>query len=93
MASPGAVRRPGGRGSVTLGDGRRRERVPSYGGSVASAERLDMTPYERKRAEGKKHNTALIYLARRRCNVILAILRTGQPYRAQATDTDLTEAA
>lgn len=51
------------------------------------------TFYERKRAEGKKHNAALICLARRRCNVILAILRTGQPYRAPATDTDLTEAA
>jgi transposase len=36
--------------------------------------------YERKRAEGKRHNAALICLARRRCNVILAMLRTGQPY-------------
>jgi transposase len=43
--------------------------------------------YDRKRAEGKRHNAALICLARRRCDVILAMLRTGQPYqpdRAQA---------
>jgi transposase len=36
--------------------------------------------YDRKRAGGKRHNAALICLARRRCDVILAILRTGQPY-------------
>lgn len=36
--------------------------------------------YDRKRAEGKRHNAALICLARRRCNVILAMLRTGQSY-------------
>ena len=37
--------------------------------------------YDRKRTEGKRHNTALICLARRRCDVILAILPIGQPYR------------
>jgi transposase len=37
--------------------------------------------YDRKRAEGKRHNAALICLARRRCDVILAMLRTGQPYQ------------
>jgi transposase len=36
--------------------------------------------YDRKRAEGKRHNAALICLARRRCNVILAMVRTQQPY-------------
>jgi transposase len=36
--------------------------------------------YDRKRLEGKRHNAALICLARRRCNVILAMLRTGQHY-------------
>ena len=40
--------------------------------------------YDRKRAEGKRHNAALICLARRRCNVILAMLRTRQPYQAGA---------
>ncbi len=37
--------------------------------------------YDRKRAEGKRHNAALICLARRRCNVILAMLATGNPTR------------
>lgn len=36
--------------------------------------------YDRKRAEGKRHNAAVICLARRRCNVILAMLATGQSY-------------
>ncbi len=37
--------------------------------------------YDRKRAEGKRHNAALICLARRRCDVILAMLRSRQPYQ------------
>ncbi len=41
--------------------------------------------YDRKRAEGKKHNAAVICLARRRCDVILAMLRNLEPYRAPAT--------
>ena len=36
--------------------------------------------YDRKRAEGKKHNAALICLARRRCDVLFAMLRNGTPY-------------
>jgi transposase len=38
------------------------------------------TFYDRKRAEGKKHNAALICLARRRCDVILAMLRSREHY-------------
>lgn len=38
--------------------------------------------YARKRAEGKRHHQALIALARRRVNVLHALLRTRQPYRA-----------
>jgi transposase len=38
--------------------------------------------YQRKRAEGKRHHQALIALARRRVNVLHAILRTRQPYQA-----------
>ena len=50
------------------------------------------TFYDRKRAEGKKHNSAVICLARRRCDLILAMLRNHQPYltpeqRAQRTTT------
>jgi transposase len=36
--------------------------------------------YDRKRAEGKKHNATIICLARRRCDVILAMLRTCNAY-------------
>jgi transposase len=39
--------------------------------------------YDRKRAEGKKHNAALICLARRRCDVIFAMLRDKKPYQAR----------
>jgi transposase len=53
------------------------------------------TFYDRKRAEGKRHNAALICLARRRCDVILAILRTGQPCTGtrKAQHTGLADAA
>lgn len=37
--------------------------------------------YDRKPAEGKKHNAALICLARRRCDVLFAMLRSATPYR------------
>jgi transposase len=49
--------------------------------------------YDRKRAEGKRHNAALICLARRRCDVILAMLRTGQPYRLTRPVPPLAKAA
>ena len=39
--------------------------------------------YDRKRAAGKKHNAALICLARRRCDVIYAMLRDGTYYAKQ----------
>jgi len=38
--------------------------------------------YDRKRAEGKKHNAALICLARRRCDVLHAMLKNKALYRA-----------
>lgn len=49
--------------------------------------------YDRKRAEGKKHNAAIICLARRRCDVILAMLRTGEHYRTPVPDAALEIAA
>jgi transposase len=52
--------------------------------------------YDRKRAEGKRHNAALICLARRRCNVILAMIRTEQHYLpspSSATTTEFKDAA
>lgn len=41
--------------------------------------------YKRKRAEGKKHNAALICLARRRCDVLFAMLKDKECYRTPAT--------
>jgi hypothetical protein len=49
--------------------------------------------YDRKRTEGKRRNAALICLARRRCDVILAMLRTGQPYQPTRPGAGLAEAA
>ena len=45
------------------------------------ADPISRAHYDRKRAEGKKHNAALICLARRRCDVIHAMLRNHQPYQ------------
>lgn len=38
---------------------------------------LSRTYYDRKRAQGKKHNQALMALARYRCGVIYAVVRDG----------------
>src|SRR5690606_18686924 len=43
--------------------------------------------YDRTGAEGKQHNAAVICLARRRCDVILAMLRNLEPYRAPEATT------
>ncbi|QSB14995.1 IS110 family transposase [Natronosporangium hydrolyticum] len=40
--------------------------------------------YDRKRAEGKKHNAALICLARRRVDVLHAMLRTKTPFQPKS---------
>jgi transposase len=37
--------------------------------------------YQRKRDQGKRHNAALICLARRRCDVLFAMLRDGTTYQ------------
>lgn len=37
--------------------------------------------YAKKRAEGKRHNAAVMCLARRRCNVIFAMLTRGEFFR------------
>ena len=49
--------------------------------------------YDRKRADGKRHNAALICLARRRCDVILAMLRTHQPCQPTRPAPALAQAA
>ena len=40
--------------------------------------------YDRKRAEGKRHTQALIALARRRVNVVWAMLRDGTTYETRS---------
>jgi transposase len=50
--------------------------------------------YDRKRAEGKKHTQAVLALARRRVNVLWAMLRDNQPYQPRtATSKAASEAA
>lgn len=46
----------------------------------ALSDPISRTYYDKKRAEGKKHNAALICLARRRCDVIHAMLRNHEQY-------------
>lgn len=46
--------------------------------------------YQRKRTEGKHHNAAVICVARRRCDLILAMLKNQTPYNPQHPQTDLT---
>mgnify|MGYP003584875234 FL=1 len=41
--------------------------------------------YDRKRAQGKKHNAAIVCLARRRIDVIYAMLRDGTYYQAKTS--------
>ncbi len=46
--------------------------------------------YARKISQGKRHNQALIALARRRCDVLFAMLRDGTFYCPPTTETPLT---
>ena len=48
--------------------------------------------YDRKRAEKKKHNAAIICPARRRVDVLFAMLRDRKPYNQPTTNEPLTEA-
>ncbi|WP_455908141.1 IS110 family RNA-guided transposase [Streptomyces hydrogenans] len=48
---------------------------------------LSRAYYDRKRAEGKRHNQALIALARRRCDTLFAMLRDGAVYQAKTPQT------
>ncbi|MCI0144230.1 transposase, partial [Arthrobacter bambusae] len=43
--------------------------------------------YEKKRAQGKKHNAAVICLARRRCDVIFSMLKHGTLYEDKPAQT------
>lgn len=57
-----------------------------YSAWVAShSDPVSKAYYDRKRAEGKRHNAAVICLARRRCNVIFVMLRDGTYYQPPIT--------
>lgn len=53
--------------------------------SLKCKDQVSRTYYDKKRASGKRHNQAVIALARRRCNVIFAMLRDGTCYEVPAT--------
>jgi transposase len=61
---------------------RRLKRAFFLAAFAALSDPVSRTYYDRKRAEGKKHNAALICLARRRCDVLFAMLRNKTFYRA-----------
>jgi transposase len=63
----------------TSGD-RRLKRVFFQSAFNALADPESRTFYDRKRREGKRHNQAVIALARRRVNVVWAILHTRKPF-------------
>ena len=42
--------------------------------------------YLRKRAQGKEHNAAVLCVARRRCNIILPMLKTQTPYQPREAE-------
>lgn len=67
---PGTGPRTGARILADAGDG------PAF---ASLRDPASQAFYDRKRAEGKRHNATLICLARRRRDVIVAMLRTGQP--------------
>jgi len=48
--------------------------------------------YDRKRAQGKRHNAALICLARRRVDVLFAMLRDRKPYQPPITTSPAPDA-
>jgi transposase len=53
---------------------------------AALADPLSRAYYDRKRAEGKKHNAALICLARRRVDVLHAMLRNQRLYQPKTAN-------
>lgn len=94
FASPGHLAAYAGLAPVTRRSGSSiRGEHPARGGNkqlkrafflaafAALADPVNRAYYDRKRAQGKKHNAALICLARRRCDVLFAMLRDKIPYQ------------
>jgi len=80
------VPRDSGRITGNLHRPRRFDRILLRTNYLAALSSLKNSPasrayYQRKRSQGKSHKQALIALARRRTNVIWAMLRDGAPYQ------------
>ncbi|WP_104134025.1 IS110 family transposase [Cryobacterium sp. Y62] len=63
------------------------KRALFFSAFAALSDPVSRTYYDRKIAQGKRHNQALIALARRRCDVLYAMLRDGTIYQAQSPPT------
>ena len=64
--------------------GNQRLKTALFQGALASlGHQPSRAYYDRKRQEGKNHQQAILCLARRRVDVLFAILTRGEPYRAQ----------
>ena len=72
---------PSRRGNKTL------KRALFLSAFAALSDPVSRTYYDRKIAQGKRHNQALIALARRRCDLLYAMLRDGTIYQAQSPTT------
>ena len=64
------------------GGNRRLKRSLFLSAFASLADPTSRAYYDRKRAEKKTHNQAVLALARRRCDVLFAMLRDGSPYDA-----------
>jgi transposase len=60
---------------------RKLKRVFFLSAFAALTDPVSRAYYDRKRAEGKKHNATLICLARRRCDFLFAMLRNRTHYQ------------
>ncbi|MGK5682861.1 IS110 family transposase [Actinoplanes sp. URMC 104] len=100
FATPGHLAAYAGLAPVTRRSGTSiRGEHPSRGGNkqlkrafflaafAALADPVSRAYYDRKRAQGKRHNAALICLARRRCDVLFAMLRDKVPYQPRPATT------
>lgn len=92
VAGLAPVPRDSGRVSGNLKRPRRYDRRllrACYLSALASirSDAASRTYYDRKRAEGKRHTQAILALARRRLNVLWAMLRDGTLYQPGAPNT------
>jgi transposase len=95
LAGVAPVPRDSGRVSGNLHRPRRYDRGLQrvfYASALISIRTCDASRrfYERKRAEGKRHTQAILALARRRVNVLWALIRDGRCYEQRLSVTAAT---